>query len=169
MGRTSGRTPASHRTARRGLAAVVAVVAVVLLPTLVAAHPLGNFTINHYAGLRVEPSRVAVDLVIDEAEIPAFQARADLDLDGDGDVSATEIDAGRRTECAAILPSVQLQADGATLAPTVQGAGLTFPPGAGGLSTMRLTCILIADLPSPVAAGTPTRISLADTSFAQRI
>ena len=39
-----------------------------------SAHPLGNFTINHYAGIRVEPDRILLDVVIDEAEIPAFQA-----------------------------------------------------------------------------------------------
>jgi len=37
------------------------------------AHPLGNFTINHYAGLQIKPDSIAVDLVIDMAEIPAFQ------------------------------------------------------------------------------------------------
>ena len=44
-------------------------------PGMVAAHPLGNFTINHYAGLRVDARRILLDVVIDEAEIPAFQER----------------------------------------------------------------------------------------------
>ena len=72
MGRSPGRTLTRHRAARRGLAAAMAVVALVLLPTLAAAHPLGNFTINHYAGLRVEADRVVIDVVIDEAEDPGL-------------------------------------------------------------------------------------------------
>ena len=36
----------------------VVVVAVLLMPTFVAAHPLGNFTINHYAGVRIETDRI---------------------------------------------------------------------------------------------------------------
>ena len=32
--------------------------AVLLVPALAAAHPLGNFTINHYTGIRVEPDRI---------------------------------------------------------------------------------------------------------------
>jgi len=36
-----------------------------IAPGLVLAHPLGNFTVNHYAGLRVEPARIVVDLVIE--------------------------------------------------------------------------------------------------------
>ena len=66
-----------------------------LVPALAAAHPLGNFTINHYAGIRVEPDRILLDVVIDQAEIPTFQARLDFDTDGDGEVSDEETDAGR--------------------------------------------------------------------------
>ena len=69
--------------------------AVLLVPALAAAHPLGNFTINHYAGIRVEPDRILLDVVIDQAEIPTFQARLDFDTDGDGEVSDDETDAGR--------------------------------------------------------------------------
>ena len=71
----------------------------VVLPGLVAAHPLGNFTINHYAEVRVEPERVLLDVVIDQAEIPTFQARQAFDTDGDGEVSDDEVEAGRVTAC----------------------------------------------------------------------
>ncbi len=45
----------SRRPRRAALA--LAALAVLLLPAVAAAHPLGNFTINHYAGIRVEPQR----------------------------------------------------------------------------------------------------------------
>src|SRR5881396_3652994 len=41
------------------------------LPTL--AHPMGNFSISHYAGIRVEQDGVEVQYLIDMAEIPTFQ------------------------------------------------------------------------------------------------
>ena len=85
--------------ATRALAAVVAVGLLVALPAAVLAHPLGNFTINHYAEVRVEVDRVLLDVVIDQAEIPTFQARFDFDLDGDASLSDEEIDAGRVTAC----------------------------------------------------------------------
>ena len=84
MGRRRGQLPL-HRTVLR--AALAASVAAVLVPAIALAHPLGNFTINHYAGVRVEPDRILLDVVIDQAEIPTFQARRDLDTDGDGQVS----------------------------------------------------------------------------------
>jgi len=37
------------------------------------AHPMGNFSINHYSAIQVEPSKVKVLYIIDMAEIPTFQ------------------------------------------------------------------------------------------------
>ena len=72
------------------------------------AHPLGNFTINHYAEVRVEVDRILLDVVIDQAEIPTFQARFDFDLDGDASLSDEEIDAGRVTACDGLARSLAL-------------------------------------------------------------
>lgn len=47
------------------------------------AHPLGNFTINHYAGLQVSSNRIGVDYVLDMAEIPAFQEIRQIDRKAD--------------------------------------------------------------------------------------
>ena len=138
-----------------------------LVPALVAAHPLGNFTINHYAGIRVEPDRVLLDVVIDQAEIPTFQARLDFDTDGDGDVSDAEADVGRVSACEALVPSLDLSIAGRRVMPTMTEAGLSFPPGAGGLSTMRTVCGFEVELASPLADG--TSIAYADTSFPDRL
>ena len=62
----------------RRLAAVVAalvVVGVILAqPREASAHPLGNFTVNHYAGIELAGDRVFVRYVLDLAEIPTFQS-----------------------------------------------------------------------------------------------
>src|SRR5262245_49453094 len=47
--------------------------ALVVLPALAAAHPLGNFTVNRYAALHVGARSATVRYVVDMAEIPAFQ------------------------------------------------------------------------------------------------
>ena len=149
------------------MALVLALLTIVLVPAAVAAHPLGNFTINHYAEVRIEPDRVLVDVVIDEAEIAAFQARQGFDLDGDGSVSDEEIDAGRVSGCAELAKDLVLTVDGTELELRTIEAGLTFPPGVGGLSTMRLVCGFEATLAAPIGVEA-RRIAFTDESSPNR-
>ena len=153
---------------RRLLAGLaLASVAAAILPGIASAHPLGNFTINHHAGIRVEPDRVLLDVVIDQAEIPAFQARLQYDTDGDGELSEEEVAAGRIAGCDSLRPALHLDVAGKAAPLTLASAGLSFPPGAGGLSTLRLVCEFEAPLAAPIAASTP--IEFRDTSFPERI
>ena len=150
-----------------GRALPLAILAILVLPAVVLAHPLGNFTINHYAGLRIEPDRVALDLVIDQAEIPAFQARQALDTNEDGEVSDAELDAGRISSCNALADDLHLAVDGSLMEPTLTAAGIELRPGVGGLSTLRQVCVFEAGLTKPVASGTD--VEFADTSYAGRL
>lgn len=167
----SGMVPGRGQSARRRrpvIAALLAVVAIAVLPALAAAHPLGNFTINHYAEVRVEVDRIVLDIVIDQAEIPTFQERQDLDTDGDGVISDAETEAGRLAGCGRTTTDLVLAADGTAIPLELVEAGLAFPPGVGGLPTMRLVCGFVADLPAPVS-NDPVRIAFTDASFADRI
>ena len=159
--------PGRLRRRPRLAGTLAGIVAALLIPALAAAHPLGNFTINHYTGIRVEPDRILLDVVIDQAEIPAFQARLDFVTDGDGEVSDAETDAGRGVACAKLAPSLTLAVDGTARSLVVTEAGLIFPPGVGGLSTMRLVCGFSATLQGPLTAG--TKITYADASFSDRL
>ena len=161
----------AHHATRRWWGRRVAIVAgclgAVLLPALTLAHPLGNFTINHFVGIRVGIDRIALDVVIDRAEIPAFQERQRLDADGDGAVSATEIEAARTVACSdlAVLLTVEVAGSPVPLLPAA--AGLSFPPGAGGLTTMRLVCEYVALPASQITAG--AEIAVRDGAFPDRI
>jgi ABC-type nickel/cobalt efflux system permease component RcnA len=150
----------------RGLAIAGGVLAALLLPSVASAHPLGNFTINHYAGVRVTTSEIRLDVVIDQAEIPTFQERRRLDVDGDGDVSEAESAAAREPECLALADALELTVNGRMLALRSTAAALSFPLGAG-LPTMRLECEFTAALAAPLVAG--TTIEFADRSSAERL
>ncbi|HEX6673950.1 MAG TPA: nickel transporter [Actinomycetes bacterium] len=136
----------------RGIRAAVlgaVVLALLLLPAgAAAAHPLGNFTVNRYSGLRVQPDRVLVDYVVDMAEIPAFQARQAIDADGDGTVGEAEAASWRGHECPRIAGRLDAQVGGRPLRFEAGAARLAFPQGQGGLTTLRLECELAAPLPA---------------------
>ena len=128
---------------RRSLAgATLALSLAVLVPTVVSAHPLGNFTLNQYSGLTVRSDGVDVTYVLDMAEIPTAQLLASLGSD-EGHLLDTGAAAGyRRAECATVASQMTLRLDGSAAALTPAASNLTFPVGAAGLHTLRLTCHL---------------------------
>jgi nickel/cobalt exporter len=156
-----------RRSYRTLPAAILALVAGLALPIAAIAHPLGNFTINHFAEITVSPSQVHLDVVIDMAEIPAFQERQTMDADGDGTVDDTEAADGATTDCRQLVDALRLTRDGTAIALAPAIELVSFPPGAGGLSTLRLECGFDAAL-QPAVAG-PTTIGFTDRSYTERI
>ena len=159
-----GRHPVRRRLAR---ASALALGLLAISSAAVSAHPLGNFTVNHYAGIRVGRDAILLDFVLDRAEIPAFQEIRRIDPNGDGTIDQAEATALRAPECTAQVPLLDLRVDGSPLPLELVAAGLSFPPGAGGLPTMRLVCTFRAALPSPLTAA--TTLTFDDRSFPERI
>lgn len=96
------------------------------LGTAAQAHPLGNFTVNHYNGLRLYADRLENTAVVDVAELPTLQ--------------------GDRPECAAVAAAQTLEVNGRRVPWRVAGGDLTHPEGQGGLKTTRLVCEFVADV-----------------------
>ncbi|MFJ9718095.1 nickel transporter [Streptomyces sp. NPDC101213] len=131
-------------TPRRAFASVAAVLtagcALVLFPSAGAsAHPLGNFTVNRYDGLVAAPGQLRVDHVEDLAEIPATQAKPDVERLGTAGWA--------RQRCATAAADSRLTVDGRTVALTAGAAKAELRPGQAGLDTLRVRCRLTAPLP----------------------
>ncbi|BDH04583.1 nickel transporter [Streptomyces seoulensis] len=125
---------------RRTLAVLAGAGAVLLGSAPAAdAHPLGNFTVNRYDGLVAAPGLLRVTHVEDLAEIPATQAKPDLERLG------TAGWAERR--CAEAARGSELTVDGRRVTLTVSTARATLRPGQAGLDTLRLECAESAPLP----------------------
>src|SRR5256885_10255682 len=58
------------------LGLLLGLVAALAAPVAAQAHPLGNFTINRFARVEVSGHTLYVRYVLDLAEIPTYQARA---------------------------------------------------------------------------------------------
>jgi ABC-type nickel/cobalt efflux system permease component RcnA len=129
---------ASRRPGPVVLAALVGTAAL-LGATMVGAHPLGNFSINHYAALTAERDAVEVRYVIDLAEIPTFQEirAAGITPEPEGPAAAAYLDRKVRD----LGNGLVLELNGRPVALGVRQAELIFPPGAGGLPTMKIGAV----------------------------
>jgi nickel/cobalt transporter (NicO) family protein len=138
-------------------------VAIALLAALpAAAHPLGNFTINHLTKFAVEPHRVDVRYVLDMAEIPSFALMRQRDPNGR--MSTLQLRSWSHDELAVVLPQLDLRIDGAPVTLVADRDAARTRPGAGGLPLL----YWVADLHVPLAAGAHT-LSYADKTFAGRL
>ncbi|EFC86389.1 nickel/cobalt transporter [Parafrankia sp. EUN1f] len=130
---------------RRAAALATAVVALVLAGGGAAsAHPLGNFTVNSASVLRVGVETVHIDVIVDFAEIPTAQLRPDVDALGPA--------RWQEAECARTSRQTRLVLDSRVSPLVGTGGSVTFPPGSGGLATMRLVCRYSAQTGGPVSA-----------------
>jgi nickel/cobalt transporter (NicO) family protein len=152
-------------TRRLMRAATAAIAALVLLPALALAHPLGNFTINHYARITIAADRVSVQWVLDMAEIPAFMELRGMDSNANGAPSRQEEDAWLTSNVPLLLDGLLLTIDRHDIPLQVVSQRLTFPTGQGGLDTLRLELDLEAGLPA-VRTGS---LNFSDDTYPNRI
>ena len=115
--------------------------------TTASAHPLGNFTVNRFAGIEIAGNEIYVRYAVDLAEIPTYQLGSEL----------------RRPGYAATLAQdLVLTLDGRRAPLRVVERRVLTRPGAGGLTTLRLDVVYRA-----LREG--TALEFRDRSFAGRI
>jgi nickel/cobalt transporter (NicO) family protein len=118
-----------------------------LIPREAQAHPLGNFTINHYSSLQFTGENARITYVLDFAEIPTLQQKARVDTDGDGKLSEEEANAYLEAEMPSLVRGLRLRAGDEILPLQVRDRSAEYRPGQGGLPTLRVEAHLLADLP----------------------
>ena len=148
---------------RRALVLAGVVAAVLSAPATAIAHPLGNFTVNRYAGIELTPDEVRIDYVLDLAEIPTVQVRPEIDADADGTVTDAERAAWAARTAPTLLANLTLTVDGRPVPLDVVSSSMRFRPGQGGLDILRLE----ATFAGPVAST--GELAFADANFADRI
>ncbi|WAZ20676.1 nickel transporter [Streptomyces cinnabarinus] len=145
-----------RRLLASGAAVFAAAGALVLVPSPVAsAHPLGNFTVNRYDGLVVASGALRVNHVEDLAEIPATQAKPDIERLG------LDQWAGRR--CASAARDSEVTVEGRSVALTVKSSHARVRPGQAGLDTLRVECALSAPLPDGASLAVGFRAAGAES------
>jgi nickel/cobalt exporter len=129
------------------------------------AHPLGNFTTNQLAQVRIDEGQARVHYVLDQAEIPTFQQIQRFDASGNGTIEGAERRPLLDSDLAEISSGLELTEDGEPLrlAPR-RDAQLSFPPGQGGLLLTRIEVDFTAPLSRDVR-----RVALVNGAFPGRI
>ena len=120
-------------------ALLIAIAALAFAPAA-AAHPLGNFTINHFSRVQVSGHQIYVRYVVDMAEIPTLQ-KVPLSTKG-----------------------LALSVGGVSVPLRVVRTALAHPLGAAGLHTTRFQAILVG----PAISGS-ARLAYRDDSYPGRI
>ena len=119
---------------------LVVVFAALAVAPAAAAHPLGNFTINHFSRVEVAGHRVYVRYVVDMAEIPTLQ------------------------KVPVLTSGLELRVDGHLAPLQVVRTVIAHPPGAAGLRTTRFQAILAGP-----QIGSKALIEYHDNSYPGRI
>jgi len=155
----------STRDKRAGILPVAILTAVSAI--LVAAHPLGGFTISHYARLEVGAERIKARYVVDMAEVSTFQEFDVIDTDGDRSLSQAEKDAYLARITQQYADNLVLTIDGARVPLRVGEKRLNLQPGDGGLPILRVECDLVSEIPTG-SAGKIRRLRFEDENRRER-
>jgi ABC-type nickel/cobalt efflux system permease component RcnA len=156
---------ANARLVRRFFSAIAAL-SLILCPHPSSAHPMGNFSVSHYAGIRVGRGFVELRYLVDMAEIPTFQ-----EIQKNSFV-AQENDPrvlGYLSKQAEVLKGGLLMIlNGQPLPLRIASQDIAFSLGAGNLPTMKLGLVYRAEVAD---ACTVTRCELEyhDTNFSGRV
>lgn len=120
---------------------------ILFFPGWAIGHPLGNFSLNHYAVIELQPGELISQHVLDFAEIPSFNELANLDTNGDNLVSPDEMRVYKNSSIAKYLKRYSFalaEGDRETL-PLEQdliGQDVILSQGQGALTCLQLrfTC-----------------------------
>jgi nickel/cobalt exporter len=120
-------------------------------PAVAFAHPMGNFSVNHYSKIDLQKSQIVVRYFIDLAEIPTYQelqsanivAGVDSAIDPKAAV-VTQFVAKRVVE---LGRGLTLLLDEKSIPLRLVASSVIFPPGAGGLPTMKMGFVYEAPYP----------------------
>jgi len=139
------------------------------VPEAAFAHPLGNFTVNRYARLELQPRQLRVYYVLDMAEIPTYQDVVRIHS-GEGLPTAVEQRVYLGTTVSRLGSGISADVDGTPLRFSVEegSAKLSYPPGQGNLPTTRVVAWFFAPIPT-APSGASSRLTFRDANFEDRI
>jgi hypothetical protein len=129
---------------------------------------MGNFSISHYARLTFSPQNVDLLYLIDMAEIPAFQEKPFVDLNGNGSLEAGEQEAYLSKKVPELTEGLVVRMNGTRCLLEPVSQHIEFLPG--GLNLPTLKFVLNYRLPLKSAQLKDVNVlEYEDTNFPGRV
>src|SRR3984885_4175375 len=101
------------------------------------AHPMGNFSVNHYSKLEVTDGGVKLEYVLDLAEIPTFDLLRNWRLERNS--PQTDLERKAAEQAREWLANLKIVSNGRAVRARFQTASLGMGDGAGNLPIIRIT------------------------------
>jgi len=114
---------------------------------------MGNFSVNHYSRITLEGDGVRVRYLIDLAEIPTYQELQQANIPASAiDPKSTTVMIYVTARGAELGRSLILDINGKPAPLRLVTSGVIFPPGAGGLPTMKMGFDFEAQYPAALSS-----------------
>jgi nickel/cobalt transporter (NicO) family protein len=117
---------------------LIAALIATLLAGMVFAHPMGNFSVNHYARFQAAPGGVKIRYVLDLAEIPTFELFQQWGERADPKRKVLE-------QARAWAANLDLRAGGKPVTARVDGAEIGLTEGAANMQVARIVADLFVE------------------------
>jgi ABC-type nickel/cobalt efflux system permease component RcnA len=155
----------NHKRAPRILLLAWMIFSLLANPPAGDAHPMGNFSISHYAAIFVDSGYLELNYIVDVAEIPTYQEMQDSHILAKRDDPLLAGYLARKA--ASLADGLRVEVNGLPVQLEVVSQDAIFPAGAGGLPTMKLGFIYRAALAGVSPASNYT-VHYRDNNFADR-
>ena len=150
----------------RSVLAAIAALGLILFPLPSSAHPMGNFSISHYASIRVEQGYIELRYLIDMAEIPTFQEMQQNAFPARADDERVRAYLSKQADTFRHALFVTL--NGQPLELQIASQDILFAPGAGNLPTMKFGFTYRAEV-SDTCELTRCGLEYRDVNFSGRL
>jgi len=150
----------------RSILAAIAPLVLILVPLPLLAHPMGNFSISHYAGIRVEPGFIELRYLIDMAEIPTFQEMQQNNFVARADDERVRAYLSKQAE--AFKQALLITLNGKQLPLQIASQDILFSAGAGNLPTMKFGLVYRAEVKEECTV-THCELEYRDANFSGRV
>ncbi len=134
--------------------------ALLLCSVCLMAHPMGNFSVNHYTRIEVTARGAQLRYVLDLAEIPTLELLRTWNIDRNAPQS--ELEAHGTAQAREWLKYLRISVDGHPAQAIFESAKVTIADGAGNLPILR------TDIAARVDDARSGTLELEDQNFPER-